>query len=110
VFKNKGDKLIEKIISKRLTNFLNRHKLIFKHQYVFRAKHSTKNALISLTESIWKALDSGHFACSVFIDLQKAYNNAESSLITAQQPNLRANPPLHALEQSVVLNWPLVFL
>ena len=68
VFKNKGssnevsnyrpislsnfDKLIEKIISKRLTNFLDKHKLIFKRQYGFRTKHSTEHALISLTESI----------------------------------------------------------
>jgi len=43
-----------------------------------RVKHSTEHALISLNESIRKALDSGQFACDVFIDLQKAFDTCVS--------------------------------
>ena len=86
IFKNKGDplmitnyrpisllsninKIFEKIVYKRLYSYLNRLNCIYELQFGFRAKHSTNHALLSLTEKIREALDSGNFACGVFIDL-----------------------------------------
>ena len=91
IFKNKGDsllvsnyrpisllsninKIFEKIVYKRLYSFLERLNCIYELQFGFRAKHSTNHALLSLTEKIREGLDSGKFACGVFIDLQKAFD------------------------------------
>ena len=57
----------------------NRFNCIYELQFGFRAKHSTNHALISLTEKIREALDSGKFACGVFIDLQKAFDTVDHS-------------------------------
>ena len=43
-------KLIEKLVHNRLYNFLEKHKLLYEHQYGFQKKHSTNHALIDITE------------------------------------------------------------
>ena len=66
-------KLLEKLMYSRLYNFLNTYNCLSELQFGFRAKHSTSHALVSITETIREALDTGNFACGVFIDLQKTF-------------------------------------
>ena len=56
-------KLIEKIMYSRLYSFLNVYNCISDLQFGFRAKHQTYHTLISITEKIRDALDTGNFAC-----------------------------------------------
>ena len=98
IFKNKGDPLLisnyrpisllsnlnkkfEKIVYKRLYSFLDRLNCIYEFQFGFRVGHSTNHALLSLTEKVREALDSGKFACGVFIDLQKAFDTVDHSIL-----------------------------
>jgi len=98
IFKNKGDplhfenyrpisllsninKIFEKLVYKRLFSFLNINNCIYELQFGFRAKYSTNHALISLTEKIREALDSGKLACGVFIDLQKAFDTVDHDIL-----------------------------
>ena len=60
---------MEKLVHKRLYNFLEKHKLLHEHQYGFQKKHSTNHALIDINEKIRSALDQNMFACGIFIDL-----------------------------------------
>ena len=46
------EKIIEKLMYKRLSNFLDINNLIYSLQFGFRPKYSTTHALINLTESI----------------------------------------------------------
>ena len=50
-------------------------------KFCFRQKYSTTNALISLTEDIWKNLDEGNIGCGIFVDLQKAFDTVEHMLL-----------------------------
>ena len=50
-------------------------------QFGFRAKHSTNNALFSLTEMVRDALDNSNFACGIFIDLQKAFDTVDHNIL-----------------------------
>ena len=98
IFKNKGsnqdvnnyrpisllsnvDKIIEKLVYSRLISFLDLHNILSNRQFGFRKKHSTKLALISLTEEIRRSLDSGKFSCGVFIDLQKAFDTVDHNIL-----------------------------
>ena len=61
--------------------FLETHKCIYKLQFGFRSKHSINHALTEITETIRKSLDNGKHACGVFIDLQKAFDTVNHSLL-----------------------------
>ena len=86
VFKNKGssletgnykpisllsniDKIFEKIVHKRMSDYLEAKNILHVKQFGFRKKSLTVYSLIYLTEKIHDALDKGDLACGVFIDL-----------------------------------------
>ena len=65
-------KIFEKIMHKRLYNFLEVNDILHPLQFDFRKKHSTQHTLISITETIKKSIDNGKFGCGIFIDLKKS--------------------------------------
>ena len=75
------EKIIEKLIHERLSNFLDINNLIYSLQFGFRQKYSTTHALINLTESIRQTLDEGSFGCGIFADLQKAYDIVDHKIL-----------------------------
>ena len=88
IFRNKQisllsniNKSLEKIVHERTYNFLEKYSCIYKYQYGFRRSHSTNHALIEITEKVRKALDSGKFACGIFVDLQKAFDTVNHKIL-----------------------------
>ena len=75
------NKIYEKLMYSRLYNFLNLHNCIYDLQFGFREKHTTNHALLSLAEIIRDALDNNNFACGIFIDLQKAFDTVDHSML-----------------------------
>ena len=67
------DKVIEKLMHKRLVGCLNEEKIIYCKQY----GSSTVHAIFNLTDNIESAIDNKQFVCWVFIDLQKAFDKVE---------------------------------
>ena len=55
--------------------------MIYNHQFGFKNNHSTYNALIDITKKIRSALDKGIFACGIYIDLQKAFDMVNHSIL-----------------------------
>ena len=45
---------MEKLVHKRIVNFLETNKLLYRRQYGFRSKHSTVHGLTTTTEDIKK--------------------------------------------------------
>ena len=75
------DKIVEKLMHKRLYNFLSKYKIIFNLQFGFRKSHSTSHALIYLTEKVREALDANCFSCGVFVDLPKAFDTVDHEIL-----------------------------
>ena len=68
------DKIIEKLMHKRLYDFLELHNVLYMSQFGFRRRHSTAHSLIDITEQIKETIDEGKFGCGIFIDLKKAFD------------------------------------
>ena len=101
IFKNKGspfdaenyrpisllsniDKIFQKIMHKRLMSFLENSKSLYPLQFGFRSKHSTDTALLYCINKITKAIDNGKFACSIFIDLKKAFDTVDHEILLSK--------------------------
>ena len=74
-------KIIEKLMYKRLYNFLDSCAILHPLQFGFREKHSTLHALIGMTETIKETIDNGMFGCGISIDLQKAFDTVNHSIL-----------------------------
>ena len=77
-------KILEKLMYKRLYNFLELHEVLYNLQFGFRASHSIDHALISLTESIKNTLDNKKYGCGIFIDLQKAFDTVNHQILLSK--------------------------
>ena len=66
------DKIMEKIMHKRLYNVLEDNNILYNKQFGFRKNNSTMDALIKITETIKESIDKGKYGCGIFIDLTKA--------------------------------------
>ena len=75
------NKIIEKIIHERLYSFLEQFNCIYELQYGFRKQHSTNHCLFDLTESIRKAIDENKYAVGIFVDLQKAFDTVDHTIL-----------------------------
>lgn len=75
------NKIFEKLLHCRLVKFFENNNLLCENQFGFRKGHSTNHAIIALTEIIRKSLDKNNFAAGVFIDLQKAFDTVDHSIL-----------------------------
>ena len=94
--------LIKKFIHIRLSLFLENNKVIYNHQVGFRSKRSIAHTLIDITEKIRSALDKRIFVCSIYIDLQIAFDTVDHNM-------LRDKPDYHGI-QGISTMWLQGFL
>ena len=85
------DKIIEKLMHKRLYSFLTEHDILFYNQFGFRKSNSTTYALLQITEMIKESIDKHKYGCGIFIDLRKAFDtvNHDILLIKLQHYGIR---------------------
>ena len=74
-------KILEKLMCKRLTEFLNDNKIIYKYQFGFRAKHSTTQAVTEIVDNLLKEIDSGKITAGIYLDLSKAFDTVDHSIL-----------------------------
>ena len=53
-------KLLEKIVAFQMTGFLNKHKILYKHQYGFRKGHNTSHPVIHFLDKIYNSLNKNN--------------------------------------------------
>jgi hypothetical protein len=67
-------KIIETVIKKRLSIFLQNNNVLHSEQYGFEKHSNTSAACMALTDFISKSTDKGKYTACVFIDLRKAFD------------------------------------
>ena len=80
-------KILERIIFKRLNNFLEVHGLFSKLQFGFRKQMSTIDAITYFLTELIPSLDKKDYSMGIFIDLSKAFDMIDHKIL------------LHKLEQ-----------
>ena len=68
----------------RIYKFLDKNNIIYSLHFGFRQHYSTSYGLLNLTEAIVKALDGGNFACGIFVDLHKAFDTVDHSILLSK--------------------------
>ena len=74
-------KILEKLLHKRITSFLDRYDILYKHQYSFQRGKSTEHAILDLHNNIIKAVESREKSCSIFLDFAKAFDTVNHDIV-----------------------------
>ena len=70
-----------KLVHKHLYCFLDQNEILYNNQYGFRYNHSATHTLNDISEKIVNALDSEYYACGAFIDLEKAFDTVDHTIL-----------------------------
>ena len=74
-------KVLEKIVNTRVYNFLEENGVLYKSQYGFRNKKSCEQTITELQGHILQAREQGHSSASIFLDLSKAFNTLNHTVL-----------------------------
>ena len=91
------DKVFEKIVHKRLLDFFTEFEIISPSQFGFQPKKSTSHAILDLTYKISNARKNSEHCCAIFLDLAKAFDTVNHSILLGKLSKLGIRGPM--------LNW-----
>jgi hypothetical protein len=91
------DKILEKLMYKRLISYIENKNILFKNQFGFRSNHSTIQAVLSITDKIQQAIENKKHSCGIFLDLSKAFD-------TVDHVNLLQKLECYGI-RGIVKNW-----
>ena len=74
-------KVFEKVIHKRLYNFLEHNEMLNPLQFGFRSKHSTIHAITKLTSDVLLGFENKQSTLAVNCDLSKAFYTLDHNII-----------------------------
>ena len=84
-------KIMERCIKSRLVNYFDTYSLINSCQFGFKKGISTQDAILNLTEQIYKSLDENCSAVGVFIDFSKAFDTVNRNILLRKLSNYGIN-------------------
>ena len=86
-------KLFEKLVHDRLMTFLNQWNILSCNQYGFRKNCSTYMALMDICDKITESLDKNQCCAGIFIDLSKAFDTIDHSILIKKTRTLWHSRP-----------------
>ena len=75
------NRIIEKLMYKRLKSFINKNDIFFTWQYEFRENCPTQHAILDILNKIQNNIDKRLYSCGIFIDLKKAFETVDHSIL-----------------------------
>lgn len=76
-------KVLEKVVYRQLSHFLQSHSLLNPFQSGFRSAHSTSTTLIKITDDIRLAMDDKQLTLLTLLDFSNAFNCVDHSILLA---------------------------
>ena len=74
-------KIFEKLLYKRILNFLNKHDILSSSQHGFRSNDSTSLAISKVYEMLLDNLSKKFFTSTIFLDLSKAFDTVDHKIL-----------------------------
>ncbi len=76
-------KVLEKVMHKRLCNYMQSNNYLYKSQYGFRKKHSTNQAVLEFVSKVTQSFDNAEYVLGgfFFFDLSKAFDTIDHKIL-----------------------------
>ncbi|KAA5603856.1 hypothetical protein F3H15_35395, partial [Pseudomonas aeruginosa] len=74
-------KVLEGLVQRQLTIYLNKNNLLNSFQSGFRQGHSTVTALLKVTDDIRHAIDVGQLTVLTLLDFSSAFNSVDFDIL-----------------------------
>lgn len=97
-------KILEKVVNARFNTFLDKYQLISGSQYGFQKCESTNDALLEVTNILYKNIDEGLPTIAVFLDLAKAFDTVDHCLLLETLEDIGVRGVAHAFFKSYLTN------
>ena len=91
------EKIMEKLMYSRLSNFLEKNNVLYKYQFGFRKNHSTTQAVMEVIDNIYEQRDKHKISMGIYLDLKKAFDTVNHSILLKKLDIYGVRGP--------ILNW-----
>lgn len=81
-------KIVEKILTSRIVEYLDKFQIISQSQFGFRRARSTEDAMAALVTQVYDSLDKGDASMCIFVDLAKAFDTVSHEKLLNVLENL----------------------
>ena len=98
------NRILERLIAKRLVSFFERFNIISKKQFGFQKRHNTEHAILDLKEYILSNMDKKETTAVLFLDLKKAFDTVNHEILLQKLEYYGIRGVAHQLISSYLLN------
>ena len=74
-------KILERLVYTRLLTFINKHKFLYKFQFIFREGHSLNLSLTYLVDKVSIALEEGDYVLGIFLNFSKVFDTVNHNIL-----------------------------
>lgn len=85
-------KILESLVNNQLKSFLTTYSVLSPHQSGFRTNHSTIAATSLILNDIVSAVDDHKYCAALFVDLSKAFDTVDHSLLLERLSSIGCDP------------------